>query len=67
MNNKELNLGLREYGINCFRKAFKDIHTNNQDVIYPEVLKLSQYVQPELNPLRFLISTCQAALYGLQY
>jgi hypothetical protein len=48
MNNIELNLSLRVYGINRLRKVFKAINTRNGDVIYTSILKLSEHIKREV-------------------
>lgn len=57
MHDTELDLGLREYGIDSIREAFEPIYAGNEDIFYPTVLEFSDNLQPEfcspglLNPL----------------
>ena len=58
MDNAELNLGIREYGLNSFREAFKAINTGDQDIFHTPVRKICQNLKPKIGP--FMLGNVQA-------
>ena len=54
MHDTELDLGLREYGIDSLREAFEPIYAGNEDIFYPTVLEFGDNLQPEFCPLGLL-------------
>jgi len=54
MHDAQLNLGLREHGVDGFRKTLEPIDAGNEDILHPTVLEFGDHLQPELRPLCLL-------------
>ena len=53
VNNTQLNLGIREYRIDCIRESGQAVYRGDQNVFYTPIIETSQYRQPEACVLTF--------------